>query len=270
MKIKPAGEILSQEFQNAVDLLKGCVVPIFDVNNRSEPELLGTAVLIRLGAFVFLCTAKHVIDGNRKSTLYVSGKDVLIKFECEFQSAVDHDVAVAQLTPEQIDQLSNFTPLEQSSIASGTQILKSCFIELVGFPETKNRKVHRQKKIKGQIFGFGGTVIEANDARVCVRFNSKRAIDPQTRQIVKPPDPYGISGGAMFGIAMNDAAIRGAPGPLLVGISTDRPNGNELFGTNIALVLAIIRDAYGIDLPLHLNPIHIKSRSSAAQSSEGA
>lgn len=270
LTIKPAGEILSKEFQQAVDLLKGCVTPIFDVNDRSEAELLGSAVLIRLGGSVFLCTAKHVIDGNRDSTLYISEENVLISFESDFQTVGDHDVAVTQLHQEQIDQLSNFTPLEESSIATSKQTEESCFIELVGFPETKNRKVHGQNKLKGQIHGFGGTLIEATAERVRVKFSSKRAIDAKTRAIVKPPDPHGISGGAMFGIAMNEASITGAPVPLLVGISTDLPDSKEMFGTNIAIVLAILRDAYGVDLPPRLNPVHIKTQPGTTQNSEGA
>lgn len=226
-------------------------------------------MLIRLGSSVFLCTAKHVIDGNKNSTLYVSPKNVLVLFESDFQTVEDHDVAVAQLNEEQTDQLSDFTPLEESSIATSKQTEESCFIELVGFPETKNRKGHGQNKIKGQIHGFGGTLIEATAERVRVKFSSKRAIDAKTRTQVTPPDPHGISGGAMFGIAMNEAAIMGTPVPLLVGISTDLPDSKEMFGTNIAIVLAILRDAYGVDLPLRLNPVHIKTQPRTTQNSEG-
>ncbi len=60
MSIKPAGEILSGEFREAIDKLKGCVTPIFDVNDR-KAELLGSAILIQLAGETFLCTAKHVI-----------------------------------------------------------------------------------------------------------------------------------------------------------------------------------------------------------------
>lgn len=270
MTIRPAGEIFSKEFQKAVDRHKGSVTPIFDVNDRSEAELLGSAVLIRLGGSVFLCTAKHVIDGNRNSTLYVSERNILVSFESDFQTVGDHDVAVAQLNQKQIEQLSHFTPLEESSIATSKQIEESCFIELVGFPETKNRKAHGQNKIKGQIYGFGGTLIEATAERVRVKFGSKRAIEGKTRAQVTPPDPHGISGGAMFGIAMNEAAITGIPVPLLVGISTDLPDSTEMFGTNIAIVLAILRDAYRVDLPPRLNPVHIKTQAGTTQNSEGA
>lgn len=270
MTIKPASEILSREFQQAVDQLKGSVTPLFGASDRLEAKLVGSSVLLRLVDSVFLCTAKHVIDENRNSTLYVAGKIALVPFESNFQSVGEHDVAVARLTLEQVDQLSDYTPLEDGSIATQRQTQESRFIELVGFPETKNRTVYRQNKIKGQVHGFGATLIEATNARVRVKFNAKLAIDVKTREQVTPPAPDGISGGAMFGIAMNIAAVTGAPVPLLVGISTDRPNSKELFGTNIAIVLAIIRDAYGIDLPPGLNPVHIQSHPRTTQDLGGA
>ncbi len=187
--------------------------PAFGDHRRAASRI--DAAAARKG-FVSVAVYERVLHG-------FSEKNVLVSFESDFQTVGDHDVAVAQLNQEQTDQLSDFTPLEESSIATSKQTEESCFIELVGFPETKSRKVHGQNKIKGQIHGFGGTLIEATPERVRVKFSSKRAIDAKTRTQVTPPDPHGISGGAMFGIAMNEAAIIGTPVLLLVGISTDLP-----------------------------------------------
>lgn len=66
MKIKPAGQILTDEGRQAIDALKGCVAPIFDVNEKLEAELLGSSVLIEVSGETFLCTAKHVIDDNKE------------------------------------------------------------------------------------------------------------------------------------------------------------------------------------------------------------
>src|SRR3546814_10116916 len=69
MTIKPAGHIVTDEARHAIDAVKGCVTPIFDVNEKREAELLGSAVLIEIAEELFLCTAKHVIDDNKDSTL---------------------------------------------------------------------------------------------------------------------------------------------------------------------------------------------------------
>ena len=63
----------------------------------------------------------------------------------------------------------------------------------------------------------------------------------------------------MFGIPANAAMIEGKPQPRLIGISTDCPNANEVFGTNIAIVMTIIRDSYNIALPSRLDPANIRT-----------
>ncbi len=75
--VKPAGQILVQEMRRAIDRLCGCVLPIFDVNERREAELLGSGVLVEISGSTFLCTAKHVIDHSAASDLYISGPDKL-------------------------------------------------------------------------------------------------------------------------------------------------------------------------------------------------
>ncbi len=96
--------------------------------------------------------------------------------------------------------------------------------------------------------------------RIHMTFDRKRNIDAATGQRVKAPDPHGMSGGAMFGVRVNDETIRGKPCPLLIGISTDCPEkSKEVFGSNIAIVIAIIRDVWQTALPPRLDPKHIKT-----------
>jgi hypothetical protein len=71
--IKSAGEILVDEIGKCVANFQRSVTPIFDVNSKGEAKLLGSGVLIEISNNVFLCTAKHVIDRNAKSTLYIDG-----------------------------------------------------------------------------------------------------------------------------------------------------------------------------------------------------
>jgi hypothetical protein len=64
-----------------------------------------------------------------------------------------------------------------------------------------------------------------------------------------------MSGGAMFGAGINPETISGRPNPKLIGISTEWWGAsNEIFGTGIEIVLAIVRDAYQVSLPTRLNP----------------
>lgn len=261
--IRSAGQILSEEMRETIDPLKDCVTPIFDVNEKREAELLGSAVLIEVAGDIFLCTAKHVIDGNVKSTLYIDGPSALEILAGDFQtSGAEHDIAVLKLSAEQVELLKKYSPLQADQIGNQVQASACKYVEFIGFPETKNRKIYQRNEIKRLIHSNGCTVIDVSTAKVRVSFNRKRNIDAKSRRPATAPDPHGMSGGAMFGVPVNAAAIEGKPQPKLIGISTDFPNPNEVFGTNIAIVMAIIRDAYNIVLPVRLNPLNIKKTAS--------
>lgn len=261
MKIKPAGQILIDEARQAIDALKGCVTPIYDVNDKLEAELLGSAVLIEVSGETFLCTAKHVIDDNKNSPLYIDGPTKFEVLEGDFYSSKEHDVAVLKLTPTQKKMLKKYPPLGADHIANQDQAFDSKYAEFVGFPETKNKKVYRQNKIAGQMYAIGGMIIEVTSAKVRVSFDRKRNIDSVTRKPVTSPDPHGMSGGAIFGIAMNASTIKGAPRPKLIGISSHwLESSKEIFGPSIAVAIAIIREAWQIGIPAWLNPVNIKPK----------
>jgi hypothetical protein len=261
--VKGAGTILVDEIGAAVEALKSCVTPIFDANYNGEAELLGSAVLIEILGDAFLCTAKHVIDGNAKSTMYVDGPSKMEILEGNFYATAGLDAAVLKLTTDQIKMLRKYTPLPSDQIADPTEVFAARYANLVGFPETRNRKIYQQNKIKGLIYSVGGMVIESTLNKVRVSFNRKRNLDAKTRKRVQAPHPHGMSGGAMFGTPMNDATIKGKPNPKLIGIMTDYPSSsNEIFGPSTAIVMAIVRDAWGKAIPVRLQVPSVKTRLS--------
>lgn len=261
MPIQSTGEIIGNEITDAVAEFYGCVTPIFAVNEKREPMLFGSAVLIAVANEVYLCTAKHVIDGNAVSSLYVDGTVQLEIFEGEFYCSTEHDVAVAKLTPVQVKTLRKYVPLGTDDIAAQLETLASKYVAFIGYPETKNRPVYRRNQIARHMQLNGCKPLQITETRVRLSFNQKRNIDRKSRQRVTAPDPYGMSGGAMFGASIYRAAIAGKPRPKLIGISTDKPNANEVFGTNIVIVMSIIRDGWGSVLPTRLNPSHIRATS---------
>jgi hypothetical protein len=235
--IKSAGEIIATEIGEAVEALKGCVTPIFDVNENGEAELLGSGVLIKIADDTFICTAKHVIDEGANSTLYIDGPSKMEILEGDFYGSKEHDVAVLKLTPEQTKNFQKYTALRPDQIASPGKASACKYVELVGFPETQNRRVYQQNKIKGLIYSVGCAVIEISCTKVRVSFNRKRNIDRKTRRRVTAPDPHGMSGGAMFGAVVNAETIEGKPRPKLIGIATDwLKSSNEILGSSAAIV----------------------------------
>ena len=70
-----------------------------------------------------------------------------------------------------------------------------------------------------------------------------------------------MSGGAMFGVGVDAAAIEGKPKPKLIGLMTDCPKpSSEIFGPSAAIILALIRDGWGISLPARLEVPNVKTR----------
>jgi hypothetical protein len=252
--IKPAGRILVEEMRQAIDRLRGCVIPIYDTNERQEAELLGSGVLINISENMFLCTAKHVVDRSASSGLYIAGSDKLEPLVGTFQSSQEHDVAILKLAPEQVSLLQRFSPLLTEYVASEAETQASAYVEFVGYPATKNRKVYNKNMLKNFIQANGCKVVSIDGWRVRIAFNEKKNIDSKTRGRVQAPDPHGMSGGGMFGVPMDQATILGRPVPKLIGISTDQPNSQEVFGATITIALAIIRDSWGTVLPERINP----------------
>jgi hypothetical protein len=245
--LRSAGQILSEEIHEAIAKLQNCVTPIFSMNENSEAKLLGSAVLIELAGNVFLCTAKHVIDENAMSTLYIDGPTSLEILTGDFfRSSDDQDIAALQLKPEQRAVFQKYSPLTVGHIGNQVQTSACKYVEFMGFPSTRNSKVYKRNEIKQRLYSIGCTVMEITSAKIRVKFNRKKNVDAKTRKRVMAPEPHGMSGGAMFGMSINSAAVEGKPQPKLIGISTDVPNPNEVFGTNIAIVLSVIRDGWHV------------------------
>ena len=80
------------------------------------------------------------------------------------------------------------------------------------------------------------------------------------------PDPHGMSGGAMFASKGKADNAYGSDGPKLAGISTTwLEDQNEVVGTKIAIMLAIIRDTYGVAIPEALAPARVPTVLSPAR-----
>ncbi|HVM78161.1 MAG TPA: hypothetical protein VMU06_04040 [Stellaceae bacterium] len=95
--------------------------------------------------------------------------------EDDFYGSAAHDVAVLKLTAAQIGALRKYVALRLDGSANQTEAPASEYVEFVGLPTTKNRKIYQQKKIKGLIYANGGIVIKINLAKVRMAFNRPRA-----------------------------------------------------------------------------------------------
>lgn len=71
---------INANLQEAERRIQETVCPIYGIDNRDRPQLLGSSVLLRVTTRSFLLTAAHVLDENKKkTTLYVGGADTLVE-----------------------------------------------------------------------------------------------------------------------------------------------------------------------------------------------
>jgi hypothetical protein len=264
MAIESAGRILVREIRQAAEALYNRVMPVYHINDKDEAALYGSAVLLRIGAHSFLATAKHVIDESTRSSLYVDGPSKLEPFEGDFFASPDHDVAVLKLDPAQLDLLRKYQFLAQSDLVENAFISRCKYATSVGYPASKNKRFHDRPALRREIFSYSDANLTIAQNQLHVRFRKCKNVDALTGGIVSAPDPYGMSGGAMFGTEINDDAIRGHPHPHLIGILIEWHELHEkMVATPLWIVLAVIRDAYGITLPDRLAQPLIRTRSAA-------
>lgn len=192
MAVETAGKILVREIRLAVEALYDRVTPVYHVSNKDEASLLGSAVLLRIGADSFPATAKHVIDESTRSSLYVDGPSKLGPLEGDFFASPDQDVAVLKLGPAQLDLLKKYQFLGQSELADNAFIRRCQFATSVGYPASKNKRFHDRAAIRREIFSYSDASLTVAQNQLHVCFRKRKNVDALTGGIVSAPDPYGM------------------------------------------------------------------------------
>src|SRR5579875_3000151 len=261
MTVETAGKILAREIRQAVEALYDRVSPIYHVNDKDEAALYGSGVLLRIGTDSFLVTAKHVIDESTRSSLYVDGPSKLEPLEGDFFASPDQDVAVLKLNQAQLGVLTKYQFLEQDDIADNTFVSGCKYATCVGYPASKNKRFHDRHELRREIFSYSDAHLSVVQNQLHLGFRKRKNVDALTGGIVSAPDPYGMSGGAMFGTQINDDTIKGHLHPKLVGILIEWHETEEkIVATPLPMVLAVIRDAFRITLPDRLAQPFIRTR----------
>ena len=168
-----------------------------------------------------------------------------------------------KLTPEQLGVLGKYHFLGEPDLADNEFISRCKYAVSVGYPASKNKRFHDRNVLRKQIFSYSTVDVAVAQGRVQVPFLKNGNIDALTDAIVSAPDPYGLSGGPMFGVEINEDTIRGHARPRLIGILIEWHEAQEkIFATPLSAVLAVIRDAYAIQLPDRLAQPFIRIRPS--------
>ncbi len=235
----PVGRQFQQQFDANVAKIRNAVVPILALKG-GKPVTVGSAVLIDIDGRAFFVTALHVLEDNKPLPLAVFNADrLLVPIEGEFTTERNYDLAVLPL--DRADGL-NFSPKRflkpaniRASQPSGRQ-----YAAIVGYPATKT-KIFEASFIDTEMFSMADFVREEKDGRMWVKFDKRRVTFVEPRRWVTAPDPYGMSGGAIFAAPVLSIMPTFSPEAKLAGIATHWRYKRKLFeGTNAETLCAFL------------------------------
>jgi hypothetical protein len=278
MVIDPDGNVRLQEWTNSHGLrVLPFVRPLFGVNDRDEPQLVGSCVLASIGGRTLLLTAAHVYDENEFSSFYIGNGQKLVLLESDTvcatvrRSGTRHkdklDLAVIPPLDRTVGDLHQFrflTP-EQFDVGSGTVVRR--YIAL-GYPETRNRPLYRRKVVASEATAYSAVPADeavyprcgfTETAHILIKFTRQRIVG-DGGQIVTAPAPHGMSGGGLWHFEQAEEGEESAP--LLAGILTENPrNESVMAATRVFLVLHMIGERFP-ELKAHLPdlpPVRIRA-----------
>ena len=138
------------------------------------------------------------------------------------------DVAVCELSDEQSAALSHNQFLERHDFRSTTPPGTRSYAAVVGYPDTKAEVVPGTTLVETPIFSMANLVQREELGRIFIAFDKKRVTNVETRRQFTAPDPYGMSGGAIFTIPVDLMAMANSPARL-AGIATHWRRGRRVF-----------------------------------------
>lgn len=248
---------LVQATNATVEKLKPAVIPIYRCDSEGRIFSHGSAVLLRIDGRTFLCTACHVIDARSEEGLglLLDSEEGAFYLNHDFRASREYDVAVCLLDEEASRRLSYAIALMPEDVAIPAKedrvMGRFTFAEVSGYPASRNRSRPRGMKIKRSNFSVGGSIEQIDEVQIRVFFNRRKKNDVGTGNSVTAPEPYGMSGGAIFGMRLVGGEN---PEPKLIGIAVMHDiKKAQIIGTNIGLIMEIIRNGWISTLPDHLS-----------------
>lgn len=209
-----------KEFADAeVDRLRKCVIPIVGGDEEQKPVLIGSAVLVMFREHPTIVTAQHVLEDNEAASLaFFASNGSARPFGGTFVVSAEDDLVARRLTVDETAALSHQTFLPQEMIGPTIPPGEPFYGSVVGYPSTAAKRKDRVT-IATPMESWSSMAMANQDGTVSVAFDKKRGGEANEKH-VRPRDPHGKSGGAIFGTSI--AALPDIPrNPAkLVGIST--------------------------------------------------
>lgn len=219
--------------------------PLFIVNDRDEPEQIGTFLMLRTGTSHYLLTAAHVASECNLRGYHTFAGDKWIEFSGELlkTDGLDDDVYdVAVLKVNENVPVSDFNAVTEEMLMAPDSSLGKIF-SFMGYPASKTKIDRPSKHLKTILHVYYNTSCQQDvytkaglkpHHHIAITFNKKKCLTDDQQNIVFP-DPQGMSGGGIWlhDIITGDTRLAGIA-------STNKKLLKCLYGTHISLFWEIV------------------------------
>lgn len=235
--------------------------PLFAPNDRRQPDLVGSGIVLQIGGARLLLTATHVSERHAGLSLNVGDELILVRGESLVIHTLDSvagsdedeiDVLVVRLDAELADRIRSEHVAQLSDIDfSIPEIGRDPFL-LVGYPCSRNRDGLVGDEFTARAYPLlmhdGDTPLYAalnadTDSQLVLPFE-KKDIWTITGQ-VSAPDLNGISGGGLWRVPVHDESRIGDTRLAALGIECQaKGRHRHIRATRIRTVLTAVFNSF--------------------------
>ena len=227
---------LRENLKEAERRMQHAVCPIFGIDRRDRPQLIGSSVLLRVKEQSFLVTAAHVLDLNNQSTLHVGGPTELIELggtSCRVRPPASGrrddilDFGIVDISNTPPERWSRYRFLTTHDLDVDDVPTVHTLYGFVGFPETRNRPKARSLQLSSIACVLVPSPVERYDSlqlnpatHFAGEFDREKQFDPEKGLIIGP-DPHGLSGGGVWRMGLTEEFANGTNSERLIAIGVE-------------------------------------------------
>ncbi len=252
---------LRDNLQATEHRVQRAVSPIYGLDNRDRPQLIGSAVLLSVTPHIFLITAAHVLDENKDTTLYLAGRHEPIEVAGPSYRVLappsgrrddNLDVGFILLAGAMVNELARFTVLTPQDIDVDDLPAHHTLYGFVGYPGTRNKPLPGRKfQLSSAVFVLTPTPLDRYAPlglnpllHFVADFDRNKLVDRQ-KGLITGPQPHGLSGGGVWRLGRHDEFLAGSHTEKLIGIGIEyRESTKVLVGVRMSLVVASLAKCY--------------------------
>jgi hypothetical protein len=221
--------------------LRHSVIPIIGADARRRPCLVASAVVLVYRSRKVLVTAEHVLSDNERVPLALFGVDGYSRpISGDFVISMEHDLAVKLLRPDEIDALSHVPFIAEADLGRAAAVGERFYASVAGYPSTAAKQKDKVT-LDTPMEVYSNFATELPDGSISVYFDKAEGGLDETGRHGNPRDPFGKSGGAIFGLPVDGSHVRPRHTSRLIGFPTRWERAQKrIKGSSIAVLIPLL------------------------------